>query len=249
MEEQFYLLFPAVVALLAIRPTPGKVVGAMIAVLLLGMALRGYLWLHDVARTPFDIASPPRGGRYMTAIYYPTWTRLDGLLAGIVAALIRTFRPALWNRLTVRPNLLLAAGLAGVGLSVLAFPDQTAGFWATVFGFPMLSFSIALIVIASSDGRSIIGRYPVPGAGALAAGAYSLYLTHKAVFHAVQVAAPQLSVRLQGAGLGLALLAALAVGAALYWLVERPFLKLRDRFLAVFGEPQVAPRPSVVSMP
>src|SRR5437899_669846 len=100
VEEQFYLLFPAVVALLAIRPTPGKVVGAVIAVLLLGMALRGYLWLHYVARTPFDIASPPRGGRYISSIYYPTWTRLDGLLAGIVAALIRTFRPAIWTRLT-----------------------------------------------------------------------------------------------------------------------------------------------------
>jgi peptidoglycan/LPS O-acetylase OafA/YrhL len=230
VEEQFYLLFPAVVALLAIRPTPGKIVGVVIAVLLAGMALRGYLWLHDVARTPFDIASLPRARRFMTSIYYPTWTRLDGLLAGIAAALIRTFRPALWARLTSRPNLLLAAGLAGVGLSILAFQNQIAGFWVTVLGFPMLSFSIALIVIAASDSRSVIGRYPLPGAGALATGAYSLYLTHKAVFHAVQVASPQLPAPLQGVSLPLALLAALAVGAALYWLVERPFLKLRDRF-------------------
>jgi peptidoglycan/LPS O-acetylase OafA/YrhL len=248
VEEQFYLLFPAVVALLAIRPTPGKVVGAVIAVLLLGMVLRGYLWLHDVARTPFDIASAPRGGRYMTAIYYPTWTRLDGLLTGIAAAIIRTFRPALWNRLTLRPNLLLAAGLAGVGLSVLAFPGQIAGFWVTVLGFPMLSFSIALIVIAGSDSRSLLGRYPVPGAGALAAGAYSLYLTHKAVFHAVQIAVPHLPVRLQGAGLGLALVGALAVGAALYWLVERPFLKLRGRFEGPSRSSlAVSPLPAVIA--
>ena len=64
---------------------------------------------------------------------------------------------------------------------------------------------------------------------ALAAGAYSLYLTHKAVFHAVQVAAPRLPTPLQGVAFALALLGALGVGAALYWLVERPFLKLRDR--------------------
>jgi peptidoglycan/LPS O-acetylase OafA/YrhL len=193
------------------------------------MALRGYFWLHDVASSPFNIASTPRTGRFMTAIYYPTWTRLDGLLTGIAAATVQTFRPTLWARLTARSNLLLAAGLIGLAASILLFPDQTAGFWVTVFGFPFLSCSIGLVVIAASDARSILGRYPVPGAGALAAGAYSLYLTHKAVFHAVQVAAPQLPTPLQGVAFVLAMLGALGVGAALYWLVERPFLKLRDR--------------------
>ena len=229
VEEQFYLVFPAAVALIALRPTPGRIIGALAMVLLLGMALRGYLWLHDVAKSPFDIASTPRTGHFMTAIYYPTWTRLDGLLAGVAAAALQIFRPTLWARLTARSNLVLAVGLIGVAASILLFRDQTAGFWMTVFGFPFLSFSIGLVVIAASDDRSILARYPVPGAGALAAGAYSLYLTHKAVFHAVQVAAPQLPPLLQAVAFPLALLGALGVGAALHWLVERPFLKLRDR--------------------
>jgi peptidoglycan/LPS O-acetylase OafA/YrhL len=244
VEEQFYLLFPAAVALIALRPTPSKIIGALVAVLLLGMALRGYLWLHDVARSPFHIASEPRTGRFMTEIYYPTWIRLDGLLAGVAAAALQAFRPRLWARLTARSNLVLLAGLIGVAASVLLFRDQIAGFWITVFGFPLLSFSVGLVVIAASDARSILGRYPVPGAGTLAAGAYSLYLTHKAVFHAVQLAAPRLPTWLQAFDLALALLAALGVGAALYWVVERPFLKLRDRFegpsrssLAVVGRP------------
>ena len=228
VEEQFYLVFPALVALIAWRPSPTKVIGGVVAVLVLGMALRGYLWLHDVAATPFDITAEPRSRPFMTAIYYPTWTRLDGLLAGVVAAAVQTFRPALWAKLTARSNLLLALGLAGLAASIVMFRDQIADFWVTVFGFPLLSLSIGFIVVAASDARSIIGRYSVPGAGALAAGAYSLYLTHKAVFRAVAVLSSDLPAPLQGGALVLALLAALAVGAALYRLVERPFLRRRD---------------------
>ena len=229
VEEQFYLVFPAVVALIALRPTSAKIAGALIAVLLLGMALRGYLWLHGVAATPFDIAAQPRGGAYLRLIYYPTWTRLDGLLMGIAAATLRAFRPAAWAALTSRPNLLLSLGIAGIVLTAVFFREQVAGFWPTVFGFPLLSFSIVLTVIAGSVNSSLIGRYRVPGAGALAAGSYSLYLSHKAIFRAVQDAASQLPEPVQGAAFVLALIGALAVGTALYWLVERPFLKLRDR--------------------
>ena len=233
VEEQFYLVFPAVVALIALRPTPAKVVGALVAVMVVGMALRGYLWLHSVATTPFDISAAPRSGPYMRLIYYPTWTRLDDLLMGIAAATIRAFRPATWATLTARPNLLLGAGLLGIVASIFFFHRSIHGsiapFWPTVFGFPLLSFSIALVVMAGSESRSLISRYPVPGAGALAAGAYSLYLSHKAVFHVAQIAVPRLPPPLQHVAFGLALLGALGVGAALYWLVERPFLKLRDR--------------------
>ena len=229
VEEQFYLVFPATVALIALRPTPRLIVGVLLSVMILGMALRGYLWLHGVAHTPFDISAAPRGGAYMRLIYYPTWTRLDGLVMGIGAAVIQAFRSAVWVRITGRPNWLLGAGLLGIVASTLLFGDQIAGFWAAVFGFPLLSFSVVLIVMAATQRTGLIGRYPIPGAAPLAAGAYSLYLSHKAVFHAVQLISNRLPVAIQGAAFGLALLSALLVGAALYWAVERPFLKLRDR--------------------
>lgn len=229
VEEQFYLVLPIVAALVAIRPSPAKIIGAMVAVLLLGMAVRGYVWLHDVASEPFDASAMPRADRYMRLIYWPTWTRLDGLLAGVAAATIQTFRPGLWARLTARPNVLLATGILGVGASTAFFHNEVAGFLPTVLAFPLLALSLAMMVMAASESRCLIGRYAVPGAGALATGAYSLYLSHKAVLHAVGSALSEAPAPVQSAGLALALLAAFAVGAALYWLVERPFLKLRDR--------------------
>jgi len=165
VEEQFYLIFPAVVALIALKPTPSRVTLSIVLVLIMGMLLRGYLWLRFVAETPFDIAADPHGP-FMQLIYYPTDTRLDGLLMGVAAAAIQAFRPRTWARLTARPNLLLVAGLAGVVASSFVFNNgQNARFWATVFGYPFLSFSIVLIVMAAASPRSLIGRYRVPGCG------------------------------------------------------------------------------------
>jgi peptidoglycan/LPS O-acetylase OafA/YrhL len=166
----------------------------------------------------------------MRYIYYPTWTRLDGLLAGVSLALVRAFRPRLWSMVVARPNLLLTAGLLGVAASILFFDKQIAGFLPSVLGFPLLAASMAALVAAGSEPRSIIGRAALPGAGALAAASYSLYLSHKMAYRAVirlmHDAAPQA----HEVTLVLAIGAALLVGAALYLLVERPFLRLRDRF-------------------
>jgi peptidoglycan/LPS O-acetylase OafA/YrhL len=229
VEEQFYLVFPAVVALLAVRPSPAKIVSAIVAILLLGMALRGWLWLRSVAQEPFDVAARAKVVPYMTLIYWPTWTRLDGLLAGVAAAVIKTFRPGLWAILTARPNALLVAGIAGVGAAMVLFQEVVPGFLPAVFAYPLLAASMATMVMAASESDALIGRYAIPGAGALATGAYSLYLSHKAVLHAVASALSDAPAPLQSVGLALAVLAAVAVGAALYWVVERPFLKLRDR--------------------
>ena len=76
-------------------------------------------------------------------------------------------------------------------------------------------------------------------------GAYSLYLTHKQVYHMVHVAAgdvldphPVLAFLIYAS-------AALAAGALLYWAVERPFLKLRDRM----GARNVGPEARAVQEP
>jgi peptidoglycan/LPS O-acetylase OafA/YrhL len=229
VEEQFYLALPLAVMLIARRATARRVATALIAVLVLGMTLRGWSWLHDVAQQPFDPSSAPRGGRYMTFIYYPTWTRLDGLLAGIGAATVQTFRPSWWARLTARCNLLLLFGVAGVLATSLVFGGQISGLLASVFGFPLVAVSMGLLVIGASSPASVASRLAVPGVGALAAGAYSLYLSHKVIYHQVALASADWPPELKPLALVVALGGALIAGAVLYFAVERPFLRLRDR--------------------
>src|SRR5206468_8579853 len=120
-------------------------------------------------------------------------------------------------------------------------------FLPAVFGFPLLAWSIALIVVAASDSRSALGRRRVPGAAALATGAYSLYLSHKAVFHATAAALRDMPAPIQNFGFAIAILAASAVGAALYWIVERPFLKLRDRLDGLSRSPLDATTPARIA--
>jgi peptidoglycan/LPS O-acetylase OafA/YrhL len=228
VEEQFYLVIPLAVTLLAVRPTTRKTATVLVVILVFGMMVRGYLWLAKVSETPFDVGAAPHWRPYMTLIYYPTWSRLDGLLAGVTAATIKIFRPDAWKQLTAKPDLLLLCGLVGVGASMLLFKGQFASFIATIFGFPLLAFSIALIVAAGAEPRSIISRYKVPGATMLATGAYSLYLTQKIAYHLVDSGVvPSFD---SGGWLrfAIAIATALVLGAALYWTVERPFLKLRE---------------------
>ncbi|MDB5692289.1 MAG: Acyltransferase [Alphaproteobacteria bacterium] len=229
VEEQFYLVFPAAVALLAVRPSTRTTCAVLAGLLLFGIAIRAYLWLAMVAKPPFNLSAEPDWRAYMTLIYYPTWSRLDGLLAGIAIAAVKIFRPREWERLVARPNLLLGLGLAGIGAAILLFGSQIAPFLPSAIGFPLLSASIALVVAAASTDRALIGRYRIPGAAALATGAYSLYLSQKIAYHAVGAGFAPLLGATGYSRLALAFAAALAFGAALYWAVERPFLTLRDR--------------------
>jgi peptidoglycan/LPS O-acetylase OafA/YrhL len=229
VEEQFYLLFPLALGLLAFRPSARKTVTVLMALVIGGMLLRASLWLAFVATRPFDLNSPPDVQAYVTLIYYPTWSRLDGLLAGIALALLKIFRPSAWQRFIAEPNLLLAGGLLGAGAAMFLFAGPVWPILGAVVGFPLLAASVALIVAAASTGRALVGKYRIPGGAALAAAAYSLYLTHKMAFHAVQAwIAPALGAT-GHAALALGIAFALLMGGALYWAIERPFLILREQ--------------------
>ena len=194
------------------------------------MAVRGLIWLTVVGDGPFGDITTLDKQAYLNFIYYPTWSRLDGLLMGVAAATIKTFRPTVWTRIVAHPNWLLSLGLVGLAGSMLLFGDLITTFLPAVIGYPLLASSVAAIVIAGSQPRGIIGSRSVPGARALATGAYSLYLTQKLAYHLVDYdyipGVPQAGWIRFFTALGIALL----MGALLYWLVERPFLRLRERW-------------------
>ena len=62
-----------------------------------------------------------------TRIYYPSYTRLDGLVSGVSLALIRTFRPTWCHRLMQRGHTLFIAGLCCVGTVIWMFRDWNLG--------------------------------------------------------------------------------------------------------------------------
>lgn len=221
VEEHFYLVFPLLAWGLTRRVSASGFGGVCAAVVMLGIALRAGAWLHAAA------IDPPRNW-FIEDIYYPTWMRLDGLLMGVMLATLRVYRPQVWDRLQRHADAVSFGGVLVCGLAFYLFRERT-GLLANTFGWPLLSFGFGLLVFAGASRRSLIGRWQLPGVGWVAAISYSLYLSHKIAFHLVH---EMLAPSLQGAGALLFLtyaLAALALGAALHYFVERPFLRLRDR--------------------
>ncbi|MFL5353208.1 acyltransferase family protein [Archangium sp.] len=227
IEEQFYVVLPLLVFALAGRVRWRGVVVLVLGIILLGIAIRmGLWWLHLEAPPPD--ASP--GRLYRRWIYYPTWNRMDGLLAGVVLALVWTFRPALWSRWVRAPlgALLLTAlclGLAGP----LCSDNRTLASCALVFPLLSLGFAALVVLAQTEPGARVLGR--VPGARWLASVTYCVYLSHKLVLHAVH---ETLATYGMGTYHPLTVLTSagcvLSAAALLHLGVERPFLRLRERW-------------------
>ncbi|HET6432733.1 acyltransferase [Dyella sp.] len=230
VEEHFYVLFPLLAMGLARWRSGAALKGVALALVLGGIAVRTTLWLHDRA------LDPPRNW-YIEDLYFPTWSRLDGLLTGVLLAALKVFRPQLWTRAQAHATVAMWGGLVMLALAFWLFRDRLA--WLpNAFGWPLLSAAIGLLVFAAAGPGSAIGRWHVWGARPVASISYSLYLTHKIAFHLVQVGWGE---RLHGIALfGLYALAALAAGGALHLLVERPGLRLRQRRAAQRAIPAAA---------
>jgi peptidoglycan/LPS O-acetylase OafA/YrhL len=249
VEEHFYLLLPLMVIWLAKRPSVKKTASVMALLLLLGVAVRSFALAHTLRRVGVD--SDDFGHLYIERIYYPTWARLDGLLAGVGLALIRIFRPQVWERIVRRGNALAIAGAAVVGFCVWLFEDRFssvsgAAAISTVIGFPLLSFGLAMLVASAAAPGAWLQRTRVPGAEMTATLAFSLYLSHKGVTKLCFVYLPGVAEAHSWLTVFLFFASWFAAATLLYYGVERPFLKLRDRhkdrvFVSADVEPRVEP--------
>ena len=227
IEEQFYLLLPALAMLgaaLRLRISIAWIV--IVLVVICGMLLRAWLWSANVDAHKYGIYF------YYKLIYYSSLCRLDELVAGVALALLRNRHPQAWAALTRDGRLPLAAGVAVTGTAFWFFLDNHYGFAMTVFGYPMLGLGFGLLILAALSERSLLRALRIPGAASLALWSYAIYLTHRgASAVGAQVLSglgfgPQTKVAIVSL-LGLSVLS----GWLLYRLVETPFMRLRERYV------------------
>jgi peptidoglycan/LPS O-acetylase OafA/YrhL len=228
VEEHFYLLFPLVAWLLARRGRmPGVFATSIGAALLFGagMLLRDWAWRHAIAPhlVPGGDAARAIDG-YVGRIYNPTWTRLDGLLAGVLLAAWRAFRPAWWTRVLSHGWALLGVGLALLVAATRVDPLRHGG---AVFLYPLVALGCACLLLGALSPRTPLGRRALPGARTLALLAFSLYLTHRQVYAWLDDVAGELTAHAPVAAFVLYNSVSLAVAALLYVTVERPGMRMR----------------------
>ena len=229
VEEHFYLLFPLLALGLSGRVKSWQLLALFAALVLGGVVLRGAIWQHYTALQP-DRAW------FIEALYYPTWSRLDALLVGVLLAVAQVHRPRWWAWAQRHANAVLALGLLVLGLAWWLFRART-GLLANTLGWPVLAAAAGLLVLAGASPHSLIGRWRLPGVAWIAAISYSLYLSHKLALHAVQTWLlpwlPELAALQFAAYVAVILL----FGAVLHYGIERPGLRWRER-----GRAQAPPR-------
>jgi peptidoglycan/LPS O-acetylase OafA/YrhL len=225
IEEQFYLILPLLIIALGTRK---KTTWILPILFLLGFAIRSFMWFDVLPK------QPSFGKAYYEFIYYPTWSRLDGLLAGVVLSAFYYFQPAAWQRLTRHGNRLLLIALALVaGAWFIAHDDHQYEMRGAIFGYPAISIAYGALVLAALSPTSLLYRYSSGLTRWIATLSYSIYLTHKQLIHLTHEALHQFNIENDTwLSFWISTTVALLGGWLLHLLVEKPFLRLRDKWLA-----------------
>ncbi len=223
VEDQFYLVLPVLLFFLTGRRRAAVIVP--IAVVLGGIALRWCL----AASHPNADGTDVSGRAFQLFIYYPTWTRLDPLVFGVVLAAIRQHRPGWWRHLVEAAPWMALPALALIAFALYLAEDRIT-VASCIWQFPFIALGMAALLVCALSPRLPFNRIEIPGAAFLASIAYSVYLSHKLVIHFV--------IGWCGNhGLALTSLPAILLvegliylgGTLLFFAVERPFLQLRHR--------------------
>lgn len=225
LEEQFYLILPLISLFIAYKNNVRK--GWLIIgfILLAGIILRSSLWfsyIQEAGENKFQI--------YMTPIYYFPFCRLDGLLLGVSIAMLKNFHQNIWVRINDKGYWFMALGLLGCYFTLSPL-ENLLGFVPTAFGYLLRSASFAALTLSVLCTNTFLCKTKIPGVMTLAAWSYAIYLSHKSLIHISHSVLSYWSIsKLSVAALCITILICLIGGWLLYTFIEKPFLKLREKF-------------------
>jgi peptidoglycan/LPS O-acetylase OafA/YrhL len=229
VEEQFYLLLPLILMWVLSSGQKKKAGWLIPAIFLLTMTLRWISW--ELFLKP-NIDSDDFVMNWYKLIYYPTYTRLDGLMVGIAIAAMYRFRQswlALLNRYT---NPLFIGGCILFVLSLFFCMDQQSAS-ATIFGFSLIAITFGFFVLSAILPGSFLFRVKSAITKTLATLSYSLYLSHKGIIHLTQKSLMSLGMQGDSNWMFLICILTCIVGALLIrFMIEKPFFRIRNRLLA-----------------
>lgn len=232
VEEQFYLIWPFIVYQVRKRETLIKICLAVIV-------------LSPIARAVLSMTLSPQLLR-MELFYRSLPTRLDALLiGGLIALMLRGPEEATLRRLR-RPMLFLAAAvfvaLYWVFTKTLALPlEGSASNWIGMFGFTVIDvFAAALILECIHPGsffETCLRWKPIRALGIISYGFYVYHdLLHDFYSDLAHRISPEYAYPLT---LLIAFTATILIATLSYRLLEKPLLKLKDRFA---GQVHTAPK-------
>lgn len=227
VEEHFYISLPFILYFTYRKFGTRASVILLFSTLIGGILLRQSLWMNLVAtnsdKLQFKIA-------YFKHIFFPTYCRLDSLAAGVALGSLQQLRPKSWETLCRRANLFLAVGIVFLTAGLIVY-SYTYTLSAAMYGFPLAAIGLGLITFAALSPTGLFSKVKFPLAKAGAYLAFPFYLVQKQMLHLTHTYLTRMEVK-QDSGIYIFCMVVFSVlaGAALYLLVEKPCLTLRDRF-------------------
>ncbi|HEV8429618.1 MAG TPA: acyltransferase [Pyrinomonadaceae bacterium] len=228
VEEQFYLIWPPLLLVLLRLRIPRHSLTILVG---------GLIVLAVLHRVNLLI----RGGFWEGRIYLGSDTRADSLLMGCLVAMVHQWRMLpdgkVFNR--VMRAVTVAAHFTLFVYFVDAFGIRTQTFFT--FGLTGVAFAVGIVILQAMRSTanpllSVLENRFLVYVGKIS---YGLYLWH---FFAIEI-----TLRLPVGNpikLVLSLLALFAISGASFYCVERPFLKLKNRFAA--GAQRTASEPILI---
>lgn len=162
-------------------------------------------------------------------IYYPTYTRLDGLLTGVLIAGLYHFYSKIWAKISPFGNLILFFGLMILVSAYFLCEDQMT-FNASVFGFSLVALGYGFLVLGAICPTSFLFKWNSKILTKIAVLSYAIYLTHKGIIHLTNQLLEKYAI---DSNLMLVICVITCVGFAqiVHSVVEKPFMKVRKRFV------------------
>lgn len=209
VEEHFYLA-AALLLPLALRHGWQFVLAGLAAVAFASLALR---------LIALDAGTP------LLALQWQSQFRLEGLAIGVAIAGISLHRPA-WLARAGRYRRALF-GIAAAGFVTLALGDP--GAFRHGIGFTIAAFAAAALLVAMLEAPIPSPLHlPARALAALGTIAYSLYIWHASLGRIAAALAQAHGIWHPAAVMAVQLVFSIAMAIALYRLIERPALRLRD---------------------
>ncbi|MEY8760442.1 acyltransferase family protein [Chryseobacterium tongliaoense] len=227
IEEQFYLLLPLI--LLILMKTRFFKYFVFLSILLIAFSLsaRFVEWYNIDG----DIDSGHFWKSWYMQIYYPTHTRLDGLVTGVLISYLLQYSSKFREFVHHNGNALFISGVI-----VLAFSfwicDEQASRQASIFGFTFVALSYGLMVMGAISKSSFLSRSKYYITTQLAGISYTVYLSHKGIIHITQNILEYLNFQVSDSiSLCICLLVCIAVGLFYRYFIEKPSSFIKNKLL------------------
>ncbi len=228
VEEHFYLFLPFILVFLN-RSNMKRIPLVVAVIVVVEILIRLLVWIKIRPDIAYSTNADAGYELFFKHLFYPSYTRMDGLALGSLVAYIKQSHKELWIKLTSRSHFFFFGSLLFF-LPVAYLIYHKTEFFNAVLGNTLVAiFSVGILISCISE-KSLLQRIRLPGITLISMLSYSIYLTHGHALHLSEIVGQSL-----GAGAVLMNLIRIVVlmglACILYFGLEKPILRYRDRIL------------------